>query len=175
MTHPAALPPDELLKRCTAQRSRGSGPGGQHRNKVETAVTLTHPETGISGQASERRSQQENQSVALLRLRVQLAIQHRTASGAAPGQAGTPGPSELWRSRVKGQRIACNAQHADFPAMLAEAMDQLAWHRYAPADAARRLGVSTSQLIKLISKEPAALEQLNNDRQAHGMKRLQKR
>jgi len=174
MTHPAQLPPDDLLDDCNATRSRGSGPGGQHRNKVETAVTLTHPGTGITAQASERRSQTQNQSVALKRLRVKLAIHHRSPAG-LPGRSITPGPSDLWRSRVKDQRIACNANHADYPALLAEAMDHLAWCQHAPADAAKRLGVSTSQLIKLISKEPAALEQVNKDRQARGMKRLQMR
>jgi len=172
--HPAALPPDELLARCDTQRSRGSGPGGQHRNKVETAVTLTDPATGISAQASERRSQQQNRSAALKRLRVKLAIHHRTPGG-LPGRSAAPPPSDLWRSRVKDKRIACNVDHADYPALLAEAMDHLAWCNLAPADAAKRLGVSTSQLIKLISKEPAALEQVNRDREARGMKRLQKR
>ena len=38
MIHPAALPFDALLKECEVRRLRRSGPGGQHRNKVETAV-----------------------------------------------------------------------------------------------------------------------------------------
>ena len=38
--HPAMLPEEALLKQCTTEFDTTGGPGGQHRNKVETAVTL---------------------------------------------------------------------------------------------------------------------------------------
>ena len=49
--HPAALDVELLLRDCDLNRSRAGGPGGQHRNKVETAVTVMHRPTGISGSA----------------------------------------------------------------------------------------------------------------------------
>ena len=66
-----AIPPDDdsLLAACEVETLRGSGPGGQHRNKTESAVRLKHRETGIVAQASERRSQGQNLGVALERLR----------------------------------------------------------------------------------------------------------
>lgn len=51
---------------------KGSGPGGQNRNKRLTAVRVVHLPTGISVTASERRSQYQNLEAALERLREKL-------------------------------------------------------------------------------------------------------
>ena len=52
--HPARLTADRLLGECSQKFMRRSGPGGQNRNKVETAVILTHRPTGVSAEANER-------------------------------------------------------------------------------------------------------------------------
>ena len=67
-----ALEADALLAKCDVDVYTGGGPGGQHRNKTESAVRLTHPPTGVTVTATERRSQHENREVALERLRERL-------------------------------------------------------------------------------------------------------
>jgi hypothetical protein len=160
--HPAALPPDELLTACEIRFVRRAGPGGQHRNKVSTGVVLLHNATGVQAEANERRSQAENRTVALFRLRVQFALEVRMQ------RTSDSVPSDLWRSRVIGGRIAVSPTHDDFPAMLAEALDTLAACNFDPKPASTKLGCSVSQLVKLLQKEPRALAQVNRQRQLGG-------
>ncbi len=67
-----ALDDDALLGECDVDVFLGSGPGGQHRNKTESAVRLSHRPTGIMVTATERRSQLMNRGAALERLRARL-------------------------------------------------------------------------------------------------------
>lgn len=68
-----SLPQDALLAECVEEFFTAGGPGGQHRNKTESGVRLTHPPTELSVTATERRSQARNRGEALERLREGLA------------------------------------------------------------------------------------------------------
>ena len=163
--HPAALSAADLLRECDETRTRRGGPGGQHRNKVETAVVLRHRPTGLESEASERRSQAENRRVAVARLRLALALGVRMPPR-------TDGPSPLWRSRIRGGRLAVAADHDDYPAIVAEALDRIVAAGLEMPAAAAALGTSPSQLVRLLEKEPAALGALNRLRGTAGLKPL---
>ena len=168
--HPAAVSGESLLKDCDEIRTRRSGPGGQHRNKVETAVVLTHRPTGISAEAGERRSQPENRKVAVFRLRVNLALEVRTGLTAESPE--THPSSSLWRERTRSGRISVNPEHDDFPALLAECLDRIASNAWDVSAAAAQLGVSSSQIVRFLKDEPRALSQVNQHRQSRGPRPL---
>ena len=165
--HPAAWPEGDLLAECDVRRTRRSGPGGQHRNKVETAVVITHRPTGITVDASERRSQAENRRVALFRLRVQLALSVRRSPEPARG------PSALWQSRCRGGKLWINPEHDDFPSLLAEALDAVSACEDDARAAAESLGCTPSQLTKFLRLDPRALALVNAARLAKGLRKLQ--
>lgn len=160
--HPAALPIAQLFDQCQVVRTRRSGPGGQHRNKVETAVVLTHLPTGVQAEANERRSQEQNRQVAIFRLRVNLAltVRHLPATPLVP--------SPCWQARCHNRQLAINPTHPDFPALLAEALDALAACELDLKTAAEALHVSPSQLVKLLKIEYRALATLNAQRRQAG-------
>lgn len=161
-THPAALTDEALLTRCSVHHTRGSGPGGQHRNNNQTAVVLTDLPTGLTAQASERRSAEQNKIVALKRLRLVLACETRVAVPAGEIR------SAMWRTRTRGGRILLSVSHRDFPAMLAEALDVIDASGMDAKRAAVRLGVSPTQLIRMVADHPPALAMVNRARNARG-------
>lgn len=157
--HPASLDDDALLPHCKVQFTRRGGPGGQHRNKVETAVVITHTPTGVVGQASERRSQSLNRDEAMLRLRVELALAVRTSRSADDP------PSEIWELHRRGSAMPVSSEHHNFPTILAEVLDRLLADQMEPATVAAKLHTSSSQLVRLLKRHPEAMQLVNSLRQ----------
>ena len=72
-----ALDDGALLAQCAVDRFRASGPGGQKRNVTDSAVRLRHRPSSLEAQAFESRSQHENRTRALERLRRTIALRLR--------------------------------------------------------------------------------------------------
>ena len=63
---------DDLLAECDVTTFMASGPGGQHRNRTQSAVRLHHRPSGIVVIGRRERSQHRNRAAALARLRERL-------------------------------------------------------------------------------------------------------
>jgi len=68
---------ETLQRQAKLDTFRGSGPGGQHRNKTESAVRLFHPQSGVTVVAADSRSQARNRELAFERLQGRLIALNR--------------------------------------------------------------------------------------------------
>jgi len=156
---------DERLRReCVVDTHRTSGPGGQHRNKTQSAVRLRHPPSGLIVTGEERRSQHQNMANALLRLREALAVQFRSPL------------AETFRwpdgVRIMDSRLRVSENNAAFYHVLGVALDALSAFDGKPQDAAAYLGVTSASYTRFLSKHARAWEEANRIRSELGLGRL---
>lgn len=91
---------DSLERDCEMSFFIASGPGGQHRNKVETGVRLVHRPSGIVVVATERRSQSANREAAYARMAGRL----RAASERQAPRYATRPSTAARRERLEEKR-----------------------------------------------------------------------
>ena len=74
MNNPIPIPDsdEELLRECNIDTFRAGGKGGQHINKTESAVRITHLLTRIVVTCQDERSQYQNKRKCLIQLRKKL-------------------------------------------------------------------------------------------------------
>jgi hypothetical protein len=138
-----------LLKQCREERYRASGPGGQRRNKVETAMRLRHEPSGVVVQSEDSRSLEENRKRAVRRLRERIATDVRDRFDIEDPAL----PPEFTRHRSADGRLAVNSRNADYAIAVAVVVDAVVAAHGVYSLAARALGLTTSQLRKFLEAD----------------------
>lgn len=100
------------IKDCRVETMRGSGPGGQHRNKTESGVRITHSPSGAVGQATEHKSQLMNKREAFKRMAETLAMKAWCRAEAARLQ-GRPSIDELVEKSMAEENIRTEVKDAE--------------------------------------------------------------
>ncbi|MBA2479425.1 MAG: peptide chain release factor-like protein [Planctomycetes bacterium] len=158
MVAPYAIADDALLAQCDITSSSSHGPGGQHRNKTESAVRLRHKPTGLTSQCEDHRERGRNRVDALKRLRVRLVVASRGSSDPA------------WMAPYRrGRQVALGAKAQEYHLVAACCLDALAAAGGSLADAARALAISSTQLVKLLVADKEIHQAANAIRAAAGM------
>ncbi len=161
---------DALIAQCEVDRYRASGPGGQHRNKTESAVRLRHRLTGVTAIGEDSRSQAENKVHAVRRLRAAIALEVREPVALEHWQA-----SARLAALVAGGTAPLGArtrQTGEYWAAIGELLDVLVAGGLEIGATAQRLGITTGALSKLLVHDDHVLRAVNDLRRARQLRPL---
>ena len=161
---------EELVRQCEVDRYRASGPGGQHRNKTESAVRVRHVATGVQAHADDSRSQHENKARAVKRLRGALALGVREAVALD----GYVAPEPL-RRLLAGGTAPLGEKTRQTPAYwlaIAHLLDVFVASGAEVALTAERLGIGSSALAKMLTHDEQVHRTANQYRTQRGLRPL---
>ena len=159
-----------LVKQCEVDVFKASGPGGQHRNKVSTAIRLRHGPTGLDAIGQESRSQQDNRRAALRRLRMRIACEFRCdIDTAQPPPAVVAECLHTARGQASGtKRLSVGRRDRRFWPVAAWILDVLAARQGRLGEAGAIVGISTGQLSSFLRSERHLLAAATGIRRQHG-------
>lgn len=139
---------EHFILDCIQDFYKSTGNGGQKKNKTSSSVRLIHKPTGLSATSGDRRSQKENKTLALRRLRLNLAFSLRE-----PFTFST----EL--------QLNMNEKNPQFPMLVALLIDALQQTEWKVSETAQLIQSTTGQLIKCLKKHPTLWQFVNQQRQ----------
>ena len=96
---------EDLLRECEVETFRAGGPGGQHVNKVETAVRLTHQPSGVVVTCREERSQHRNKTNCLRKLREEVARLNYRAPKRVPTRRTRAAKERTLETKARRSRV----------------------------------------------------------------------
>ena len=167
------LPPEELAgKHCKQTSFQGSGPGGQHRNRVRTGVRLEHLATGIRAEGSEFRESVRNRSAALERLRIRLVLEAaRLLPQVIDAEKRTDMIAHLDSLRPF-LRTKINPAHPDYAPALLWILGMFALSELRVSVVAGEAGQSTRSILSILHNCGPAWQMINQWRQNAGLSAL---
>jgi hypothetical protein len=166
---PDLLDEDALLDQCEVDTLRASGPGGQKRNKTESAVRIRHKPSGIIVVANESRSQHDNRGVALKRMQKALALKLREPVK----MEGVP--EAIAAAIDKKGKLNLGQKDARYIPAIAVALDVLSMHQGRISDAAKQIGVTTGNLSSFLTEDEDVFVEANVIRMQNGQGPLKRR
>ena len=158
---------EKILSECKREISRGSGPGGQKRNKTSNAVCLVHIPTGLSVRAQETRSQNSNLKLALQRLRFALVLQFRKLIDDA-----TYALPDCVKEAIDHGKLQISPKSTPYLAVTGAVLDILNYQEWSVSKAAGQLGISTGNLAGFLKNDDKLLAFVNARRKEKGFKPL---
>ena len=156
-----------LLAGCDIDTYRASGPGGQKRNKTESAVRLRHRSSGLIVIAEESRSQAENRARALRRLRKAIALRLREPVTERM-------PPTLAACINKAGRLDVGQRDARYLPAVAAVLDVLHEAKGSLSEAGTRIGISTGNLSSFLVEDEDVFVEANRMRGAFGLRPLRR-
>ncbi len=148
---------DETLSlHCKLEFFKGSGNGGQKRNKTSSAVRVRLTGTAFSAEDCSGRSQHRNRSAALYKLRLAVAYACRRTPATPP------------------ERAECAVGHPEYPRNLAHLLDLCEEKQWDLKTVAGAIGKSPSALVKLLARDPELWQHANARRLDCGLPALRR-
>lgn len=171
-------PDPQLLDQCDVHVYKASGPGGQHRNKVSSAVRLKHRASGVSAHGDDSRSQHENKRLAIKRLRMNISCQIRcelSPDGILPDvvrECLHVPKKRTSKEQTAELRLDVGRKDYRFWPVAAFVMDLLDAHQGRLGEVATALGVSTGNVSAFLKSERHLFAAAQHIRSNHGQKPL---
>lgn len=156
----------DLLAQCEADHYRASGPGGQKRNKTDSAVRLRHLPTGLIVTATESRRRLENQLRAVRRLREALCYRLRRPVDSAHASEAVTLLFDVKRS--------LSPRDPNFLEAMALLLDLLEADQGRIGDVAKRLDRTTAAVARALESTDESWQAAQEIRAKHGLPALKR-